>query len=115
MTVQFCPTCGTLFDSSAEETLRCERCGQTTKNEAFWQVQISTSENFPSALRTRLKSHTQKVTKETVGPGPKIEVECAKCLGRDVVYSQVQLRSADEGSTIFYTCLKCGERWRENN
>ncbi|KAE8387275.1 hypothetical protein BDV23DRAFT_174840 [Aspergillus alliaceus] len=115
MAVQFCPACGTLFDISPEETLRCERCGQIAKNEAFSRTQTTTSESFPSTLQKKLKSYTQKVSKETVSPRPKIQVECAKCFGRDVAYSQVQLWSAFQGNTAFYHCLGCGHRWQEKN
>jgi DNA-directed RNA polymerase I subunit RPA12 len=35
--------------------------------------------------------------------------ECPKCKKMGVRYSEVQQRSADEGSTIIYNC-DCGER-----
>lgn len=36
--------------------------------------------------------------------------ECPKCGKTGVRYSEVQQRSADEGSTIIYNC-DCGERY----
>jgi hypothetical protein len=36
-------------------------------------------------------------------------MDCPKCGKRGVRYSEVQQRSADEGSTIIYNC-DCGER-----
>jgi len=39
--------------------------------------------------------------------GPIVERKCPKC-GNDVMsYATLQLRSADEGQTVFYTCTKC--------
>ncbi|PKY06663.1 hypothetical protein P168DRAFT_288585 [Aspergillus campestris IBT 28561] len=84
-------------------------------DEALLHTQTSASENFPSKLRDKLRSHTQEVTRETIGSGPQIDLDCIKCPSKKVTYAQVQLRSADEGSTIFYTCLLCGHRWQEDN
>ncbi|RAQ42128.1 DNA-directed RNA polymerase [Aspergillus flavus] len=108
--VQYCDDCGSLLDESPEETLQCELCGKLAKNTVFFHTQTTASENFPSKLRNKMKSFTQKATRDELGPGPTIEVDCVKCPSKDVTYSQVQLRSADEGSTIFYNCLKCGHR-----
>ncbi|KAL4935123.1 hypothetical protein BDV06DRAFT_229118 [Aspergillus oleicola] len=115
MVVQFCDFCGNLLNDSPNEVLECEMCGRKAKNAALNHKQTSTSESFPSRLRNKLKSYTQQVTTETVGSGPHIEMDCPKCPSKDVMYAQVQLRSADEGSTIFYTCMKCGHKWQEDN
>lgn len=80
-------------------------------DEALVHVQISVSENFPSRLRNKMKSHTQEITRDTIGSGPRIDIDCPKCPSKEASYSQVQMRSADEGSTIFYTCLHCGHRY----
>jgi hypothetical protein len=37
-----------------------------------------------------------------------IEEECEKCHAKEVSFHTMQLRSADEGQTVFYHCLKCG-------
>ena len=41
-----------------------------------------------------------------------IDIKCRKC-GSDNVYSESrQTRSGDEAMTIFYTCLNCGQKWK---
>ena len=46
--------------------------------------------------------------KNTVG------VVCRKC-GSDNVFSESrQTRSGDEATTIFFTCLNCGNKWKMN-
>ena len=37
---------------------------------------------------------------------------CGKCKSKKTVYTQVQIRSADEPMTIFCTCLQCGKNWK---
>ena len=37
--------------------------------------------------------------------------KCGKCKKKECSYYELQVRSADESSTIFVTCLNCGNRW----
>jgi DNA-directed RNA polymerase subunit M/transcription elongation factor TFIIS len=64
---------------------------------------------FPSSLRDK-RSDVQTVDEDDLQTNATIEVSCEKC-GRETVrfYTQ-QLRGADEGSTVFYTC-KCGNKY----
>ena len=43
---------------------------------------------------------------------PDSGVRCKKCGSNDVTHEFLQTRSADEGTTIFCTCMKCKKRWK---
>lgn len=38
--------------------------------------------------------------------------KCGKCKQKKCTYYEMQVRSADEPSTIFITCLNCENKWR---
>lgn len=45
--------------------------------------------------------------KDDTDDGPIAERRCSSCGHNLMSYAAIQLRSADEGQTVFYTCLKC--------
>lgn len=47
--------------------------------------------------------------------GPVVERKCPKCGNHKMSYATLQLRSADEGQTVFYTCTKCKYKESENS
>ena len=44
--------------------------------------------------------------KNTVG------IKCKKCQSDNIYSESRQTRSGDEAMTIFYECLKCGNKWK---
>lgn len=70
---------------------------------------------FPSSLRTRLRSDVQEYDEGEIQTDAIIDHPCEKCGNPQTRYYTQQLRSADEGSTVFYTCPKCSHKWNENN
>lgn len=89
--------------------------------------------DFPSFLRQKLQSSVQSVQRHEVQTEATTAERCPKCGREEVKYTAVQLRSADEGSTIIFNC-ECGysygnfthvglgkkylltrRRWHENN
>ncbi|KAJ5908894.1 DNA-directed RNA polymerase I subunit [Penicillium taxi] len=106
----FCTDCGNLLREStgdANATLHCGICG-TRNKDTVPQTIVSESKPsaFPSALRAKLSSvqtlsaadrNTEAITQHT----------CNRCGRTEMFFSAVQLRSADEGSTIFLRCV-CG-------
>jgi DNA-directed RNA polymerase I subunit RPA12 len=43
-----------------------------------------------------------------------VEETCPKCGHGHAKYSTLQMRSADEGQTIFYECQGCAHVWSVN-
>jgi len=50
----------------------------------------------------------KKKNKKSEADGPIVDRKCLKCSNEKMTYSTLQLRSADEGQTVFYTCISCG-------
>ena len=44
-----------------------------------------------------------------------VDEACVKCGHVGLDFYTMQLRSADEGSTVFYECRACGHKWNQNN
>jgi DNA-directed RNA polymerase subunit M/transcription elongation factor TFIIS len=38
--------------------------------------------------------------------------KCPQCHAKDHSIEEIQLRSLDEGATVYATCNKCGHRWK---
>lgn len=53
------------------------------------------------------KTGKQIHTNEDDADGPVVERQCPQCQNNKMSYATLQLRSADEGQTVFYTCTKC--------
>lgn len=45
---------------------------------------------------------------------PTTDKECPVCGNRTAYYVAQQMRSADEGQTLFYECQSCGHKYKEN-
>ncbi|RLN71008.1 hypothetical protein BBJ28_00002487 [Nothophytophthora sp. Chile5] len=59
---------------------------------------------------------SEKVMSEVTGPArATVEETCPKCNNPEMDYYTLQLRSADEGQTVFYECKKCGHKFSVNN
>lgn len=43
-----------------------------------------------------------------------VQEECPKCKAPQMEYYTMQLRSADEGQTVFYECVKCHYKFSVN-
>ncbi|KAJ8063612.1 hypothetical protein OCU04_007480 [Sclerotinia nivalis] len=132
MVMQFCDACGNLLDVSLDKFVRCDCCGDSvlsilysrlllcTKannvvdsmvNEGQSAVSMARSDNFPSLLRTK-RSNVQQVSAEDRKSTERVKRSCENpnidCPAEEMTFRNVQMRGADEGSTIIYTCPECG-------
>ena len=44
-----------------------------------------------------------------------VDEKCPKCSHKGLNFYTMQLRSVDEGQTVFYECPKCGHTFSQNN
>jgi DNA-directed RNA polymerase I subunit RPA12 len=61
------------------------------------------------------KVSKKKIKEEPQTDGPVVERKCPKCGNNKMSYATLQLRSADEGQTVFFTCTKCKFKESENS
>ncbi|KAK1064992.1 DNA-directed RNA polymerase I core subunit rpa12 [Friedmanniomyces endolithicus] len=116
--LMFCTDCGSLLEANTGRKVQilCDVCG-TYNQDSSSKVMVTTSKPsaFPSTLRMKLRSDVREVSEAEKQIDASITETCAKCGCEEVRYYTQQLRSADEGSTVFYTCPQCGNKWNTNN
>jgi transcription elongation factor S-II len=78
--------------------------------------QLTPQELFPENWEKLLEK--TKATSEFLKTNKKISItdqfKCGRCKKQECTYYTLQIRSADEPSTIFITCVNCGHKWRES-
>ncbi|CAI5450352.1 unnamed protein product [Caenorhabditis angaria] len=104
---EFCGFCGTILSLplNAPAQVECKVC--STK----WLIKEKNEE---------LVCRVEKIYERTVADTDGMDTEdagdslvdhiCSKCGHGKASYSTMQTRSADEGQTVFYTCLKCKKK-----
>lgn len=70
--------------------------------------------NSIEASTKNAKEETRKIN-NCADDGPVVDRKCPKCGNDKMSYATLQLRSADEGQTVFYTCTKCKYKENENS
>ncbi len=110
--MKFCPRCGAMMiprRKGGKLVYVCPNCGYEEEAQS----------NISPLRISRTIQHSEKdkivVIEDDEPKGlPKIKgVRCPRCGNDEAYYWVVQTRSADEPSTRFYKCTKCGYVWRE--
>ncbi|KAH7246966.1 hypothetical protein B0J15DRAFT_401913 [Fusarium solani] len=107
--MQFCNDCGNLLPLSQNPEVTCDCCDKICKNILLRYTTISTTNDFPSELRNKRTINMPK-NLSSQDTWSKTDTKCRECDAQEVQYTALQLRSADEGTTMFYSCPKCGAR-----
>ncbi|KAI5939108.1 DNA-directed RNA polymerase I subunit RPA12 [Manis javanica] len=110
--LDFCPDCGSILPlPGVQDTVTCTRCGFSINVRDFEGKIVKTSVVFNKV------GTTMPVTVEE-GPefqGPVVDRHCTRCGHEGMAYHTRQMRSADEGQTVFYTCTNCKFQEKEDS
>ncbi|XP_052389687.1 DNA-directed RNA polymerase I subunit RPA12-like isoform X2 [Carassius gibelio] len=90
-----------LFQNPCSRTLS-EFTGQVIKSSVVFNPLDQSSSTVDSGEDAELK-------------GPVIDRRCSRCNKEGMVYHTRQMRSADEGQTVFFTCIHCRFQEKEDS
>lgn len=82
----------------------CNACGYATKEAKLEEYKV---------VKPAKREEMVTVMEEVKPALPTTRAKCSKC-GHETAYWWLkQTRAADEATTRFYRCAKCGHTWRE--
>jgi len=115
--MEFCPKCGTRLvpkkvksEKKESLTLTCPKCG--------YKKRMASEKTTPKVAKVIQHNPQQQVAviskeEQKLRTLPTVRIECPKCGNNTAYVWQVQTRGADESSTQFLRCTKCGYTFRE--
>ncbi len=107
MSLRFCPRCKLIMRPLRDGgmiVLKCLRCGYVEEANS---VRITTTDLIK---RGPLEMPVIVRDVETLPTTRKL---CPRCNSEEAYFWIQQTRAADEPTTRFYKCVKCGHTWRE--
>ncbi|XP_055453065.1 DNA-directed RNA polymerase I subunit RPA12 isoform X3 [Psammomys obesus] len=110
--LDFCPDCGSVLPlPGAQDAVICPRCGFSIDVRDFEGKVVKTSVVFHK-LGTVIP---MSVDEGPESQGPVVDRRCPRCGHEGMAYHTRQMRSADEGQTVFYTCINCKFQEKEDS
>ncbi|XP_006010412.1 DNA-directed RNA polymerase I subunit RPA12 isoform X2 [Latimeria chalumnae] len=110
---EFCPECGTILPLPGQlNTITCQRCTFSIDVHELEGREICSTVVF-NKLRSSVLMEQGFMESEL--KGPVIDRKCSQCGHEGMIYHTRQMRSADEGQTVFYTCMVCRYQEKEDS
>ncbi|XP_008826083.1 DNA-directed RNA polymerase I subunit RPA12 isoform X2 [Nannospalax galili] len=110
--LDFCPDCGSVLPlPGTQDAVVCPRCGFSIPVRDFEGKVVKTS----VVLRTLGTALPVSADEGPESQGPVIDRRCSRCGHEGMAYHTRQMRSADEGQTVFYTCVNCKFQEKEDS
>ena len=115
----FCPNCHNTLSVNASGSVHCAVCNHSTNLSTYSASALpsrtTTSADRPVPLWAK-SDEEQAALRNSSGPKRMVvEEPCVKCGAPEVGFYTVQLRSVDEGQTVFYEGPECNYTWSVNN
>mmetsp|Transcript_26690 Transcript_26690/g.53213 ORF Transcript_26690/g.53213 Transcript_26690/m.53213 type:complete len:127 (+) Transcript_26690:50-430(+) len=114
----FCPDCRSILGVDQTGMIRCLICTYSSHLNALSSLPVTTTKSTPRSVPNWAKSDEEQAASLAMASGPSratVEEPCVKCGAPEVAYYTLQLRSVDEGQTVFYECPECQHTWSLNN
>jgi DNA-directed RNA polymerase I subunit RPA12 len=124
MDFMFCCQCRNILDLPTDkDDVVCTACGERHSASNFEDHTVLTKSRpntYIDFIKRQTASKHAKQTSSTAtkhllpqGPaqGATIKEKCPKCGHPEMTFHTMQLRSADEGQTVFYVCPKCAYKY----
>ena len=115
--LHLCKACAALLPTPTEDVVECIQCGLMT---SWADAPDAVFERLTRSQPTEQPDWVYHARKRAAGRKPldsnaTVEEPCPKCLHPLARFYTMQLRSVDEGSTVFYECAKCKHTWTQDN
>eukprot|EP00587_Corethron_hystrix_P011979 CAMPEP_0113303208 /NCGR_PEP_ID=MMETSP0010_2-20120614/3723_1 /TAXON_ID=216773 ORGANISM="Corethron hystrix, Strain 308" /NCGR_SAMPLE_ID=MMETSP0010_2 /ASSEMBLY_ACC=CAM_ASM_000155 /LENGTH=112 /DNA_ID=CAMNT_0000157173 /DNA_START=62 /DNA_END=397 /DNA_ORIENTATION=- /assembly_acc=CAM_ASM_000155 len=101
----FCPDCRSILNVDQTGMIRCLLCKYDSHLTALQSLPITTTKSAPRSVPNWAKSDEEQAASIAMACGPSratVDEPCPKCGAPEVGYYTLQLRSVDEGQTVFY-------------
>ncbi|XP_028254018.1 DNA-directed RNA polymerase I subunit RPA12 isoform X2 [Parambassis ranga] len=109
----FCPECGNVLPlPGLLDIVRCARCAFSIPVAEFAGQQVRSTVVFNPAEQTSVVLEDEE---DSELKGPVIDRRCSRCNKEGMIYHTRQMRSADEGQTVFFTCIHCRYQEKEDS
>jgi DNA-directed RNA polymerase subunit M/transcription elongation factor TFIIS len=113
----FCQACGSFLDlRQKSKNVTCHTCQNITQcKPGMVLMQAHAVVKYPVHKLWMEKLARSQVRADPGAQRAEVQEECPKCKNPRMFFWTQQLRSADEGQTVFYECGKCEHRYSINS
>ncbi|KAF1913063.1 DNA-directed RNA polymerase I subunit A12 [Ampelomyces quisqualis] len=108
-TLLFCIDCGDLLDRVAPQKKGYRMPALPNAESKWWPISTQTfsrADAFPSTLQAK-RSNVRAIHHSQVETWVMTSETCPACDNTATLFREMQLRGADEGSTLFFRCTSC--------